>query len=344
MAGWAWRLLLLAVVVYLVARVLARLYLVVLPFVGSLFVVALLLPVVNWLRARGVPRALATAGVLLAGLVGLGLIAWFVTDQVTSQYSDLVNQLSASLARLNKDLTGPPFHLHSNGLEHARTTVTHWLEDHRGTVAAGLVTGVSVVSEALVGVVLAFFTTFFLLYDGTRIWAFLTGLLPVGGRARADGAGASAWRRITGYVRGTFLIACFHGLVMGITLAAAGVPLAAPLALLVFLGSFIPIVGVVVFGGLAVLVTFGTKGLVLALVVTAVLVLANQVESHLLQPFLVGRYVHLHPLAVALSITAGGVLAGIIGAILAVPIVSVVDAVVRSLAQSPDEVVEPAGS
>jgi predicted PurR-regulated permease PerM len=229
----------------------------------------------------------------------------------------------------------------AKNVDNLQNTITKWLDSHRSSVASGLVTGVSVVSEVLVGAVLALFSTFFLLYDGRRIWMFCVRLLPRTGHARADAAAISAWDRISGFVRGTFLIACFHGLVMGVSLAAMGVPLVAPLALLVFLGSFIPIVGVVIFGGLAVLVTFGTKGLVLALVLLGILVVANQIESHVLQPFLVGRYVHLHPLAVALAITAGSVLGGIVGAILAVPVVSATDAVIRSLARGEPD---PAGA
>lgn len=337
LAGWAWRLLLVGLTVYVVVRVLARFYLVVLPFLGSLFITALLLPFVRWLRARGVRRGLATALVMLGGLAVLGLIGWFVADQVSVQYSDLVDKLSASLHRLRDALVSGPLHVRARSVDNLQATVTKWLNSHRGTIASGVVTGISVVSETLIGVVLALFTTFFMLYDGERIWRFCAGLLPVAGQRRATAAAESAWLRVSGFVRGTFLIAVFHGVVMGVALAVMQVPLAVPLALLVFLGSFIPIVGVVVFGGIAVLVTFGTKGLALALVLLGILLLTNQVESHLLQPFLVGRYVHLHPLAVALVITAGGLIGGIVGAILAVPVTSALDAVVRSLAASPAE-------
>lgn len=339
LAGWAWRLLLVGFTLYVVLRVLARFYLVVLPFIGSLFITALLWPFVRWLRARGVSRGLSTALVMLGGLAVLGLIVWFVADQVSAQYSDLVDQLSASMHRLRDALVGGPLHVRAANVDNLQATVTKWLDSHRGSIASGVVTGISVVSETLIGVVLALFTTFFMLYDGERIWGFCAGLLPSSGRSRATAAAGSAWLRIGGFVRGTFLIAVFHGLVMGIALAVMHVPLAVPLGLLVFLGSFIPIVGVVAFGGLAVLVTYGTKGLALALVLLAILLVTNQVESHLLQPFLVGRYVHLHPLAVALAITAGGLAGGIVGAILAVPVTSAVDAIVRSLAGGP---VDPA--
>jgi len=334
LAGWAWRTLLVAFALYVVLRVLGRFHLVVLPFIGAMFITALLLPFVRWLTDRGLRRGVATALVMVGGLAVLGLIGWYITDQATSQYNNLADQLSGSLHRVRNALVNGPFHVQAKSVDNLQNTVTKWLNSHRSSIASGVVTGISVLSEALVGLVLALFSTFFLLYDGRRIWRFCAHLLPRSGRARADLAAVSAWERISGYVRGTFLVACFHGIVIGVSLAAMGVPLVAPLALLVFLGSFIPIVGVVIFGGLAVLVTFGTKGLVLALVLLGILLVANQIESHVLQPFLVGRYVHLHPLAVALAITAGSVLGGIVGAILAVPVVSAADAVIRSLARS----------
>src|SRR4051794_27654546 len=241
LAGWAWRLLLVGFTVYVVVRVLGRFYLVVLPFIGSLFITALLLPFVRWLRARGMRRGLATGLVMLGGLAVLGLIAWFVTDQVSAQYSDLVDQLSASLHRLRNGLVGGPLHVRARSVDNLQSTMTKWLDSHRGAIASGVVTGVGVVSETLIGVVLALFTTFFMLFDGERIWAFCAGLLPVSGQRRATEAAGSAWLRISGFVRGTFIIAVFHGVVMGVALAVMRVPLAIPLALLVFLGSFIPI-------------------------------------------------------------------------------------------------------
>jgi len=276
LAGWAWRTLLVAFALYIVLRVLGRFHLVVLPFIGAMFITALLLPFVRWLTDRGLRRGVATAVVMVGGLAVLGLIGWYITDQATSQYNNLADQLSGSLHRVRNALVNGPFHVQAKSVDNLQNTVTKWLNSHRGSVASGVVTGISVISEALVGLVLALFSTFFLLYDGRRIWRFCAHLLPQSGHARAELAAVSAWERISGYVRGTFLVACFHGLVMGGSLAAMGVPLVAPLALLVFLGSFIPIVGVVIFGGLAVLVTFGTKGLALALVLLGILLVANQ--------------------------------------------------------------------
>jgi predicted PurR-regulated permease PerM len=171
-----------------------------------------------------------------------------------------------------------------------------------------------------------------MLYDGHNIWNWFVRLFPESARGRAQGAGEQAWDRLSGFVRGTFIIAVIHGLVAAIALSAMQVPLVAPLALLVFMGSFLPIIGAIAFGAVAVAVTFVTQGWVLAVVLIGILIIDNQIEAHILQPFLVGRYVQLHPLAVAVSIAGGGLLEGIYGAALAVPFVAVVYAVLYYLA------------
>jgi predicted PurR-regulated permease PerM len=180
----------------------------------------------------------------------------------------------------------------------------------------------------LASAVLAFFVTFFLLYDGENIWRWLVSAFPATTRRGINMAGRQAWNRLAGYVKGTFVIACFHAIVVTITLLILGVPLVAPLGALVFVGSFLPIVGALIFGGLAVIVALITKGAVAAIVLVIVLVADNQIEAHVLQPFLVGRFLRLHPLAVVLAVATGGYLAGIIGAILALPMTAVATAVV----------------
>jgi predicted PurR-regulated permease PerM len=170
-----------------------------------------------------------------------------------------------------------------------------------------------------------------MLYDGHNIWNWFANLFPAGSRHRVHDAGTQAWDRLGGFVRGTFIIAVFHGIVVAITLAIMGVPLVAPLALLVFMGSFLPIIGAFLFGGLAVAVTFVTQGWVMGVVLIGILIIDNQIEAHVFQPFLVGKYVELHPLAVAVAIAGGGVLEGVYGAVLAVPVVAVGFAVTKSL-------------
>ena len=166
--------------------------------------------------------------------------------------------------------------------------------------------------------------TFFLLYDGERVWRWLLGPLPRAAGTRVDRAGRTAWTTLTAYVHGTAVIATFHGVVIGVVLFLLHVPLVLPLAVLAFVGGFVPLVGALVAGSLAVLVALGTRGWVTAVILLGVLLVENQVEAHLLQPLVMGRYVRLHPLAIGLAIAVGSVLGGVLGAIVAVPAAAIV--------------------
>jgi predicted PurR-regulated permease PerM len=181
------------------------------------------------------------------------------------------------------------------------------------------------------GIVLTLLLTIILLADGDRMWTWLVTRLPAQGRPRAMRAGLPAWGRLSGWIRGTVIIAAFHALVVSVTLVVLGVPLVAPLTVVVFLGSFIPLVGAVLAGALAGLVTFATAGLTATVVLVVVLFVDNQVEAHVLQPFLVGRYVRLHPFVVAVVITAGALLGGLAGALLAVPFTAAAHAALVNL-------------
>ncbi len=186
-------------------------------------------------------------------------------------------------------------------------------------MAGTVLSGGKIFLELIAGLFLTLFVTFFLLKDGERIWAWLTSFLGADARARTRGAGAAAWEVLTYYVRGTIAVAAIHAVVIGTTLWVMGVPLLAPLVVLVFLAAFVPLVGILVAGTIAVAVTLGTRGWVAALVLVVVFILENQLESHLLQPIVVGRMVRLHPLAIILALAVGGVVAGIAGAVVAVP-------------------------
>ncbi len=336
LAAWTWRLLVLALAGYLFVQLLDRLYFIVLPFVGALLATSLAFPLMRLLRSRGLPRAWAAAVTfVLAGLV-FGGVSVFVIDRAVSQYSDLVNQVTASVTHFRHFLT-VDLHVKSSSTASIGNTIDKYLQSHSASVASGALSGITTVGEALAAFVLFLFMTFFLLYDGANIWAFIVGLFPSTARDRVRGAGDQAWARLAGFIRGTFIIAIIHGVVAAVTLSILQVPLVAPLSLLIFIGSFLPIVGSIIFGTLAVAVTFVTRGTVPGIILASVLIVDNQVEAHLLQPLLVGRYVRLHPLVVAVAIAGGGVLEGIFGAVLAVPFVAVVYAVLRYLATGEDD-------
>ena len=210
-------------------------------------------------------------------------------------------------------------------------------------MTSGALTTAASVVEALAGLALALFALIFFLYDGRRIWRFLLRAMPAGsGRDRIDVAGDRAFATLVGYTRATVLVAVVDGVAIGLGLWIVGVPLVIPLAALTFLAAFIPTVGAVVSGAVAVLVALVTLGPIQALIILGVVIGVQQLEGNVLQPLLLGRAVQLHPLAVALAVAAGVVVAGIIGALLAVPLLAVVNSVMRSMnasaEQSPDEV------
>jgi len=330
-AAWSWRLLLLAAALYVAARVAALLYIVVVPCAAAILLTALLQPLTARFRRRGMSPLAATWCTLLLAIVLLGGAGWLVTTRVQADYPSLVTQFKHTTAQVQAWLAGPPFHLHTGNLQQLSNDVVKYLSQHKSAVEGTVVTGSKIVVELLAGVVLCFFVTFFLIKDGDRIWQWLTSRFQPERKRRAGLAGAAAWQAVVYYVRGTVAVAAIHAVVMGITLTIIGAPLVAPLALFMFVAAFVPLVGVLVAGAVALLVVLATKGWIAAIIVLVVMVVMNQLEGHLLQPQVVGKMVRLHPLAVILVLAVGGVVAGIAGAVVAVPITAAVTRAARAL-------------
>jgi predicted PurR-regulated permease PerM len=323
-AAWCWRIIVIGLAITLLGMLARKLELVVIPLLTALLLAALLSPVTNRLERLRLPRAAAAIVTVLLAIAVLGGMGAFVVNRAAAGYPELVNQVGHLVDQTQRWLTTGPLHLEQSG--DLGTRITDALQSRKGQVASGILSAGRTIADVVTGVVLTLFLTLFLLYDGSRIWSWCTGLFPDSERGRTDRVGERMWHTLSGYVTGTFIVALFHGAIMGITLAILGVPLVAPLAVLVFIGGFIPLIGAVVFGGLAVLVTLVTNGPTAALVVLIVLVVGNQIESHVLQPFVVGRHVSLHPMAIAVTLTSGAVLAGLPGAIFAVPLVAAINA------------------
>jgi predicted PurR-regulated permease PerM len=319
-AGWSWRLLVVGVVVYLAFRLASMLRLVVLPFIAALLFTALLLPLTRRLRKMGMPALAATWCTVLIAVAVLAGVAALAATQTSADYQTLVRELGNTIHDLQRWLAGPPFRFRQSSLEQLSNRLLTFLKQHQSAVAGTVLSGGRIFLEILAGLILMLFVTFFLLKDGDRIWAWLVGFLSPEGRRRAQGAGAAAWEALTYYVRGTIAVAAIHAVVIGFALWVMGVPLLVPLVILVFLAAFIPLVGILVAGALAVAVTLGTRGWVAAVVLVVIFILENQLESHLLQPLVVGRMVRLHPLAIILVLAVGAAVAGIAGAAVAVPI------------------------
>jgi len=335
-AAWSWRLLLLAIVLYVAARVAALLYVVVVPCAGAILLTALLQPLTARLRRAGLRPLAATWCTLLLAIILLAGAVVLVATRVRAEYPNLVTQVKHTTTQIQTWLAGPPFHLRTGNLQKLSDNVVKYLSQHKSLVEGTVVTGGRIAVEILAGVVLMFFVTFFLIKDGDRIWGWLTSRLRTERKRRADLAGDAAWQAVVYYVRGTVAVAAIHSVVMAVTLTIMGAPLVAPLALFMFLAAFVPLIGVLVAGGLAILVVLAAKGWVYAVILLGILVVMNQLEGHLLQPQVVGKMVRLHPLAVILVLAVGGVVAGIAGAVVAVPITAAVTRAARALDDDDD--------
>ncbi len=321
--SWVWRLVLLGGAAYLAVQVLALLWLVVVPILAALLLTALLRPVTRFLR-RWLPRAPAALATLLVAVVAVGGLGYLVELRVTQQMDEIVADVRGTLEGLRSLLGRTGLTVDQVPFARLEQTLTDWVQSHGSDLLGYLTTGVGYVAELLTLVVLTLFVTFFLLKDGERVWRFLTGLLPHTAGGRVDAAGRVAWGTLTGYVHGTVVIALIHTIVIGGVAFLLGVPLVVPIAVVVFVGSFVPILGALVAGGIGVLVTLGTQGWVAALILLAVLIVEDELESHLLQPLIVGRYVRLHPLAIGLALAVGTVLFGVVGAVASVPVAAIV--------------------
>jgi predicted PurR-regulated permease PerM len=330
-AAVAWRFLVVIAAIYVLIWVVGYLSVVVIPLAIALLLAALLAPAVSQLVRVKVPRGLATAIVLIAGLAILGGLLTFVIVQFSAGLPQLQKQLTQSLHQIQDWLIFGPLHLRQEQLKDFISQAIGFLQNNQSSITASALTTASAVGEILTGLALTLFILIFFLSSGDQIWSFVVRGVPSNVRARADVAGRRGFASLVSYVRATAVVAVVDAVGIGIGLAIIGVPLVIPLATLVFLGAFIPIIGAVIAGGVAVLVALVTNGPVGALIVLAVVVGVMQLEGHVLQPLLLGRAVRLHPLAVVLAITAGLVTAGIPGALLAVPLLAVLNAGIRSL-------------
>jgi predicted PurR-regulated permease PerM len=320
-AAWSWRLIVVLAGFWLLLYSAAYIAVVVVPVIVAVLLAALLQPGAAGLVKRGWPRSLAAATMLV---VGLGVVAGIITlviNQFIAGFSDLADQVSQGLVKIQSFIVRT-LPISRGQLEQAIQSLQDTLVNNRDALATGALTTATTVGEVVTGIALALFTLFFFLKDGRSIWLWLVGLFPRDARAYLDEAARRAWRTLISYVRATVIVALVDAIGIGIGLAVLGVPLVIPLAALVFLGAFIPIIGSFLAGSVAVLVALVAKGPLIALIALAVVLLVMQLEGHVMQPLLLGRAVRVHPLAVVLSLAAGLLIAGIFGALVAVPTVA----------------------
>lgn len=341
-AAVGWRFLVVVAALYVVGVVVGRLSAVVVPVAIALLLAALLAPAVSRLVAWRMPRGPATALVMVAGLSVLGLVLTLVVRTFVDGVPELGAQLATSVDSIIGWLSTGPLQLSAQDLSGLQDQLLAAVDANQSAITAGAFTTAATVGELLTEILLVVFTLIFFLHGGRSIWEFLLGATPGRLRTRIDVAGRRGLAALVAYVRATAIVAAVDAVAIGIGLALLGIPLAVPLAALAFLGAFVPIVGAVLAGGVAVLIALVSQGVVSALIVLAIVVGVVQLESHVLQPLLLGRAVKLHPLAVVLAIGVGLLVAGIAGALLAVPLLAVLNSGIRSLRSPADEHVDPA--
>lgn len=338
-----WRFLVVAATLWVLMRVIGAVRLVALAFVVALLVTALLQPTVARLHRAGLSRGAATALTATCGFVMLGLVGWFVVWQVLDNLGNLSDRVQEGIGELKQWLIDSPLHVTEQQINDIADSLSDSIGTSTSEITSTGLQGVTVLVEVITGLLLAMFATLFLLYDGKHIWQWTLRLVPAAARPGVAGAGPRAWRTLTAYVRGTMIVAMIDAVFIGVGIYFLGVPLAVPIGVVIFLSSFVPLVGAVVSGALAVVVALVTEGVFTALMALMVVLVVQQIEGHVLQPFILGRAVRVHPLAVVLAVATGGTIAGIGGAVVAVPLVAVTNTVVTHLRSHPARAITSAG-
>lgn len=338
---WSWRLILIAAAILGGLWLFAYLSEVTIPIVVALLLAALLRPVTRFL-SRAVPRG-AAAGITVLGTLAFTIGALsFVGSQFTSQFGDIRDQVGQGIDEIRgwfRDTFGI-----------SDTQVDEWIDRAREQLASGdsnvgqtaAQAGLTV-THLLAGFFIALFALFFFLYDGERIWAWVVRLFPRDARERVHSSGVIAWGQLSAFTRATILVAAVDALGIGLVAGVLGVPFASGVAVLVFFGAFVPVIGALISGAVPVLLALVALGPVQALIMLGGVIAVQQLESHVLQPFLLGRAVRVHPLGVILGIAGGVVVGGIVGALIAVPLVAVLNAVGHHLLdgdEAPDDAEE----
>ena len=338
------RFLLVAAALVVLWYVLGQLWVVILPVLLGLLLATVLWPPVRFLRRKGAAPALASAVVLLLSVLALVGVIGGLAPQVTSQAEELADQVTAGLGQVQDFIQGPPLNLGEDQVGKTVDNVIGNLQDNAQNIATRALSGAAAAGSALVTALLALVLCFFYLKDGPKFLPWLGGL--VGPRAAPHVAALShrSWVTLSGFIKAQAAVGLVDAVFIGVGLALLGVPLALPLSVLVFFGAFIPIIGAVVSGVLAALVALVTNGPTTALIVIGLVLVVQQLEGNVLQPILVGRTLALHPALVIVAVTAGGTLAGITGAFLAVPVVAVGAVMVRYARQQLAELEPGPGS
>lgn len=335
--AWSWRVLAIAGVIALFIWMIITLREIVVPFMVAILLAALLVPLVNFLVRHRWPRGLAVALAEIGLLVVVAALVLLVVSQVRSEFPDLQKQSVQAFNDFKDYLHQPPFNLSNTDINGYLNQAAATAQKDSGVLLSGAVSVSSSAGHFLAGVLLTLFATLFLLIDGRGIWSWVVRLFPRKARQAIDGSGRAGWVTLTSFVRVQILVAFVDAVGIGLGayilgLFYGGFPLVIPIAVAVFLGSFVPVVGAVFTGVLAIFVALIYLNPVAALIMVAIVLLVQEIEGHVLQPLIMGTAVKVHPIAVVFAVAAGGFLAGIPGALFAVPVVATLNVMVNFVA------------
>ena len=332
-AAWSWRFLVIVAAGWVVVTALTRLTVVLMPVLVALFLAALAGPAVH-LLARVIPRGIAALVTVVALLSVVALMITFATRQVVDGFGDLADQVVAGLDRIQDWLRDGPLKVSDQQVSDLLQQLQELVTSSNEQIVSRVTEVGSAVGHIVAGFFIVLFALYFFLADGERIWTWVVRLFPRAARSRADSSGRVAWLSLTQFVRATVMVAAVDAIGIAVVAAVLGLPFVVAIGLLVFLGSFVPLVGATLTGAIAILVALVDQGPFVALLMLLGVIGVQQLEAHVLQPFLLGRMVSVHPLAVILAVASGVLVAGIAGALIAVPLVACVNAVAVHLAGS----------
>lgn len=329
-SDYAWRLLLLGGAGYVAFLVALRFELIFIALFIALILTSLMRPPVHIL-SKVMPRPLALVVTALAGIGLIGGMFWQVGNSVANESNNLGTEFRGGVDQIEKWLERKPFNVNPSTLSNLQGKLTSYLSAHRTTLINQALNGASRIVDVLAVLALAVFCAIFFTNSGDRMWGWFQNQLPVAARPTWRRCGHTAWHTFAGYTRGVILVSAANAIMVGVALKLLGVPLVLPLTILEFVASFIPLAGSPIAMAVATVVALASKGVTTAVIVLVLIVVFGQIEGHVLQPFVMGWAVRLHPVAVAVSVIAGTISAGLLGAVVAVPIVSITWAVIREL-------------
>lgn len=336
LARWSVRAIVVVVALAGFLYLLGRVWVGVFPLLLALLLTTVLWPPTAWLRRHGLPAALAAVLVLLGSLaVVVGVLA-AIAPSLVSQSGEIASSASGGLSDLQERLAAPPFNVDSATLSDLVTRAQDWLRDRSGDIASGVFTGVSVVGNALITLLLVLVLVFFFLKDGPNFLPFVRRVAGRTAGRHLTEVSVRSWNTLGGFIRTQAIVSAVDAVLIGTGLVVMQVPLAFALAVLTFFGGFVPIIGALTAGTLAVLVALVSQGLTTALIVLAIVLAVQQIEGNVLQPLLQGRSMQLHAGVILLAVAAGSTLFGIVGAFLAVPVVATVAVVMRYASEQVD--------